>query len=249
MSYTENMISNLGYCESLNYKELSSNNNCMDILKKYCNLGYNIFDNACLNYTNAYVYANTNPQVNTSASIPSSIVYRNDLTKYSDFVSKDSIVNKDLENNLIAKCSMIKNTKCKCIENIAKNPDANHYLSCNPSTGCNNPSTAYVPLSVRHTEPCPKCVVDISDNQFEGNFSITVNQACDNAQCDVDTDCLKGTKCINNKCVVPGSTPPTKTPEPDNKTQIKVNTLDTQTIIFVIGGCLMGILILFSIVR
>ena len=54
---------------------------------------------------------------------------------------------------------------------------------------------------------------------------------------------------INNKCVVPGSTSPTKTPEPDNKTQIKVNTLDTQTIIFVIGGCLMGILILFSIVR
>ena len=58
MSYAENMISNLGYCESLNYRELSSNSNCMDILKKYCNLGYNIFDNACLNYTNAYIYAN-----------------------------------------------------------------------------------------------------------------------------------------------------------------------------------------------
>ena len=249
MSYAENIISNLGYCESLNYRELSSNSNCMDILQKYCNLGYNILDNACLNYTNAYIYANTNPPVETSASIPSSIVYRNDLTKYSDFVSTDSIVNKDLENNLIAKCSMIKNTKCKCIENIAKNPDANHYLSCNPKTGCDNPSTAYVPLSVRHTEPCPTCVVDISDNKFEGNFSIKVNQACGNASCDTDSDCIVGMKCTNKKCVVPSSTPPTKTPEPDNKTQIKVNTLDTQTIIFVIGGCLMGILILFSIVR
>ena len=249
MSYAENIISNLGYCESLNYRELSSNSNCMDILQKYCDLGYNILDDACLNYTNAYIRANTNPPVETSDSIPSSIVYSNDLTKYSDFVSTDSIVNKDLENNLIAKCSMIKNKKCKCIENIAKNPDANHYLSCNPNTGCDKPSIAYVPLSVRNKGSCPACVVDISDNKFEGNFRITVNQACDNAPCNVDTDCLEGTKCINKTCAVPGSTPPTKTPEPDNKTQIKVNTLDTQTMIFVIGGCLMGILILFSIVR
>ena len=249
MSYTENIISNLGYCETLDYKELSSNSDCMDILKKYCNLGYNIFDNACLNYTNAYVYANTNPQVSTSSSIPSSIVYYNDLAKYSDFVSKDSIVNKDLTNNLIAKCSVIQNPKCKCIENIAKNPDAIYYLSCNPSTGCNNPSTAYVPLNIRHTEPCPKCVVNISDNQFEGNFNIKVNQACGNAVCTTDSDCLENMKCTDKKCVVPSSTPPDKTPEPDDKTQIKVNTIDTQTIIFVLGGCLMGIVILFSIVR